>query len=250
MSYANKTALIIGGTHGIGLTTAQNLLSSRATVLLTGHSNTQSATQVLHGTNSHVLPLDLQNLSEISALPSKIQEHLGEDGKLDLLFLNAGYAALEPLSDLTESSFDHTFNINVKGTFFAAQALAPLVRDGGSVVFTTSIVNRLGMPGMGAYAASKAAIHSFMLTFAAELAGRKVRVNALSLGYVKTPTMGVVGASKKELEELEREGVETTPLGRVGTAEEVAKAVRFLGFEGTFVTGTEVVVDGGLGVLR
>lgn len=103
---------------------------------------------------------------------------------------------------------------------------------------------------MGTYAASKAAVQSLVQTFAAELAGRGVRVNAVSPGYVKTPTMGVVGASGEELEEFEKHGAKTTPLGRVGEAEEVAKTVRFLRFEGTFVTGTEVVVDGGLGFLR
>lgn len=248
MSYTGKNVLIIGGTHGIGLSTAQLLIQDGATVILTGR-NTTKATELL-GSTAHVLPLDLQDLSEITSLPSKIQSHLGSDAKIDLLFLNAGFAALEPLATVTEESFDRTFNTNVKGTFFAAQTLAPLVHDGGAIVFTTSIANKLGIPGMGAYAASKAAVQSLVQTFAAELAGRRVRVNAVSPGYVKTPTMGVVGASGQELEEFEEHGKQTTPLGRVGEAEEVARTVRFLGFEGTFVTGTEVVVDGGLGFLR
>ncbi|KAL5352575.1 hypothetical protein ACLOAV_002523 [Pseudogymnoascus australis] len=248
MAYSGKNVLIIGGTHGIGLSTAQLLIQDGATVILTGRNTTTA--QELLGSTAHVLPLDLQNLSEITSIPSKIHAHLGSDAKIDLLFLNAGYAALEPLATVTEESFDRTFNTNVKGTFFAAQTVAPLVRDGGSIVFTTSIANRLGIPGMGAYAASKAAVQSLVQTFAAELAGRRIRVNAVSPGYVKTPTMGVVGASGTELEEFEKHGAQTTPLGRVGEADEVAKTVRFLGFEGTFVTGTEVVVDGGLGFLR
>ncbi|OBT79132.1 hypothetical protein VF21_01722 [Pseudogymnoascus sp. 05NY08] len=249
MSYTGKNVLIIGGTHGIGLSTAQLLIQDGAAVILTGRNTTKAAE--LLGSTAHVLPLDLQHLSEITELPSKIQAHLGSaDAKIDLLFLNAGFAALEPLATVTEESFDRTFNTNVKGTFFAAQRLAPLVRDGGAIVFTTSIANKLGIPGMGAYAASKAAVQSLVQTFAAELAGRKVRVNAVSPGYVKTPTMGVVGASGQELEGFEEHGKQTTPLGRVEEAEEVGRTVRFLGFEGTFVTGTEVVVDGGLGFLR
>ncbi|OBT67850.1 hypothetical protein VE03_02518 [Pseudogymnoascus sp. 23342-1-I1] len=249
MAYTGKTVLIIGGTHGIGLSTAQLLIQDGATVIITGR-NTTSAKELL-GSTAHVLPLDLQNLLKIASLPSLIQTHLDSpDAKIDLLFLNAGYAALGPLATVTEESFDRTFNTNVKGTFFAAQTLAPLVRDGGAIVFTTSVGNRLGIPGMGAYSASKAAVQSLVQTFAAELAGRRVRVNAVSPGYVKTPTMGVVGASGQELEEFEKHGAQSTPLGRVGEADEVAKAVRFLGFEGTFVTGTEVVVDGGLGFLR
>lgn len=249
MAYTGKNVLIIGGTHGIGLSTAQLLIQDGATVILTGRNTTKA--QELLGSTAQVLPLDLQNLSEITSLPSKIHAHLGSpDAKLDLLFLNAGFAALEPLATVTEESFDRTFNTNVKGTFFAAQTLAPHLRDGGAIVFTTSIANRLGIPGMGSYAASKAAVQSLVQTFAAELAGRRVRVNAVSPGYVKTPTMGVVGASAQELEDFEKHGAQTTPLGRVGETVEVAKAVRFLGFEGTFVTGTEVVVDGGLGFLR
>jgi NAD(P)-dependent dehydrogenase (short-subunit alcohol dehydrogenase family) len=249
MAYSGKNVLIIGGTHGIGLATAQLLIQDGATVILTGRNTTPA--QELLGSTAHTLQLDLQNLSEITSLPSKIQSHLGSpDAKIDLLFLNAGYASLDPLATLTEASFDRTFNTNVKGTFFAAQALAPLVRDGGAIVFTTSIANRVGIPGMGAYAASKAAVHSLVQTFAAELAGRGVRVNAVSPGYVKTPTMGVEGTSKEVLEAFEEHGRETTPLGRVGEAGEVARTVRFLGFEGTFVTGVEVVVDGGLAFLK
>ncbi|KFX89038.1 hypothetical protein V490_07269 [Pseudogymnoascus sp. VKM F-3557] len=181
MAYSSKNVLIIGGTHGIGLATAQLLIQDGATVILTGRNTTPA--QELLGSTAHTLQLDLQNLSEIASLPSKIQTHLGSsDAKIDLLFLNAGYASLDPLATLTEASFDRTFNTNVKGTFFAAQALAPLVRDGGAIVFTTSIANRVGIPGMGAYAASKAAVHSLVQTFAAELAGRGVRVNAVSPG--------------------------------------------------------------------
>ncbi|KAH9205753.1 putative short chain dehydrogenase [Leptodontidium sp. 2 PMI_412] len=250
MSDSNKHAVIIGGTHGIGLATAELLIQSGVTVILTGRRTApiQSVKQKL-GDSAIVLQADIQTTASISQLNREIEQHLGGE-KIDLLFINAGYAALEPIASVTEESFDRIFNTNVKGAFFIAQSLAPRVRDGGAIVFTTSVANKAGIPGMAAYSASKAALQSLVQTFAAEFATRRIRVTAVSPGFVKTPTMGVVDASKDSLESFEKGGVDSTPLNRIARPEEVARVVLFLGFEATFTTGTELVVDGGLASLK
>ena len=132
------------------------------------------------------------------------------------------------------------------GAYFTAQRLAPLVKEGGSFVFTTSIAHVTGVPGMSVYAGSKAALRSFAQGLAAELLPRNIRVNAVSPGFIKTPTMGVDGASPEQLAAFEKEGTDTTPMGRIGRPEEVARAVLFLAFDATFTTGAELPVDGGL----
>lgn len=240
-------AIIIGGTHGIGLATAQLLLTKGARVIVTGRNpaNLQSAKDQL-GTGASVHACDITSLEAIKQLASTISEGFGTGPHLDLVFINAGFASLEPFTSVTEESFRRTMDTNVFGAFFVAQTLAPLIRKGGSMTFTTSIANRRGIPGMGVYSASKAAVHSFTQTLAAELAPKNIRVNAVSPGYIKTPTMGVVGTPREALDAFEKEGAGMTPLGRIGDAEEVAKAVLYLGYEATFSTGGEIVVDGGL----
>ncbi|KAL4894028.1 hypothetical protein BDV59DRAFT_201337 [Aspergillus ambiguus] len=199
---------------------------------------------------AHVVPCDITSLEDIAELTRQTEAQFGSGEHIDLLFINAGYAHLDAFTEVTEATFRRTFNTNVFGAFFVAQKLAPLVRQGGAIVFTTSVSNKTGIAGMSIYSASKAAVHSLVQTLAAELVDRKIRVNAVSPGFIKTPTMGVAGTPPDALTAFEEEGVQTTPLGRIGNPEEVAKAVAFLAFDATFTTGTEVVVDGGLASLK
>lgn len=209
MSYANKTALIIGGSHGIGLATAQLLHSHGAKVLVTGRSpDPIRSAQAQLGPAAKVLPCDITSVASIDALVKTASSFFGNGRTIDLLFINAGYAALEPFADVSEASFRRTVDTNVFGAYFAAQKLAPMVAPGGAIVFATSVANQMGIPGMSVYSASKAAVHSLVQTLAAELVGVQVRVNAVSPGFVRTPTMGVVGASREELVEFERQGEE------------------------------------------
>lgn len=242
-----SNAIVIGGTHGIGLATAQLLLEKGAKVIITGHNtaNLQSAKAQLKD-EAIICGCDITSLEAITNLATTVSENYGSGPQLDLVFINAGYANLGPFNTVSEASFRHTFDTNVFGAFFVAQSFAPLVKSGGSIIFTTSIANRRGIPGMSVYSASKAAVHSFTQTLAAELAGKNVRVNAVSPGYIKTPTMGVVDTPKEALATFEAEGAQITPLGRIGNSEEVAKTVLYLGYDATFTTGSEVVVDGGL----
>lgn len=243
--YSDQKAVVIGGTIGIGLATVKALLNGGAEVLLTGQNeqNLEAARSEL-GTQVHVMRSDTANIADIVTLSKFVKEKLSQ---IDFLFINAGVASLEPFEQVTESSYDRIFNINTKGAFFTVQRLAPLIRDGGSIVFTTSIANATGTGGMSIYSGSKAAPRSFAQVFAAELLPRQIRVNAVSPGYIRTPTMGIAGTSAESLVAFEQEGNEITPMKRIGSPDEVAQAVLFLAFDATFTTGIELPVDGGLG---
>ncbi|XYI02415.1 SDR family oxidoreductase [Sorangium sp. So ce1128] len=221
------------------------LYCTRRQIELTGRDerNLEAARREL-GPRAHVVRSDAACMADIDALGPLVKDQLGA---IDLLFVNVGTATLERFDQVTEASYDRTFDVNTKGAFFTAQRLAPVIRDGGSIVFTTSIADEGGHPGMSVYAGSKAALRSFAQVLAAELLPRRIRVNAVSPGFIKTPTMGVTGASAEALSAFEKEGNEVTPMKRIGSPEEVARAVLFLGFDATFTTGVELPVDGGLG---
>lgn len=242
--FAGKKAVVTGGTHGIGLATVRALLNGGAEVILTGNNkqNIEAARQEL-GTKAEVVRSDASNLADIDALAMLVRERFGQ---VDFVHINAGIARLEPFDQVTEASYDQTFDINTKGAFFTVQRLAPLVKEGGSFVFTSSIADEGGTAGMSVYSASKAALRSFAAGIAADLLPRKIRVNVVSPGFVQTPTMGVAGFSQEERVNFEKLGDEITPMKRHGTPEEVAQAVLFLAFEATFTTGARLVVDGGL----
>lgn len=243
--YSNRKAVVIGGTIGIGLATVKALLSEGAEVLLTGRNEKNlAAAQRELGPQAYVVRSDTASLADIERLGDTIKEKLGS---IDFLFINAGVAAIAPLDQVTEFAYDQIFNVNTKGAFFTVQRLAPLIQDGGAIVFTTSIANTTGTGGMSVYSGSKAALRSFMQVFAAELLPRQIRVNAVSPGYIKTPTLGLAGTSSAELAAFEQEGNEVTPMKRIGSPDEVARAVLFLAFDATFTTGIELPVDGGLG---
>jgi len=242
---AGRSAVVVGGTHGIGLATARALVDRGASVLVTGQNagNVERAARELapHGT---ALRSDVARTADVAALAAHVRATLG---RFDFLFVNAGTATLEPFDQVTEASYDRVFAVNARGAFFVAQRLAPLLLDGGSIVFTSSIANEGGNPGMTVYAASKAAVRAFAQGLAAELLPRRIRVNAVSPGFIKTPTMGVTAATAAARAAFEAEGHAITPMKRIGTPEEVAAAVLFLAFDATFTTGVELAVDGGLG---
>lgn len=242
--YQGKKAVAIGGTHGMGRAVVEALIAEGAEVLLTGRNpRTVEAARRELGTKAEVVASDIANLKDIAELALRVADGIGP---IDFLFVNAGYSKLEPVGDVTEESYDRTFGINTKGAFFTVQRLLPLLRDGGSIVFTTSVANESGAPGMSTYAGAKAAVSAFARVLASELLARRIRVNTVSPGFIDTPTMGVVEATPQEQAEFRKIGDAVTPMGRHGTVEEVARAVLYLGFEATFTTGIELVVDGGL----
>jgi len=241
--YTGKKAVVIGGTTGMGLATVKALLEGEAEVLLTGRNeqNLEAARREL-GSRVHVVRSDVSSMADIDKLGALVKEKLDQ---VDVVFINVGISELAPFDQVTEDSYDRQFNINTKGAFFTAQRLAPLVRDGGSLVFTT-VTNGPANPNLSVYAGSKAALRSFAQVFAAELLPRGIRVNTVAPGFIDTPTMGVAGLSEEERAALKKLGDEITPMKRHGTADEVARAALFLAFDATFTTGVELPVDGGL----
>jgi NAD(P)-dependent dehydrogenase (short-subunit alcohol dehydrogenase family) len=241
--YEGKKVVIIGGTSGMGLATAKMLLDGGARVLVTGRSQAglDSAQQEL-GKDAIVVSSDARSLKEIDALASRVKT---EFDTVDLLFVNAGFGHFAPLENTTEAIYDEMFNLNAKGPFFAVQKLAPLINRGGAVVLTTSIANVKGMPGLAAYGAAKAALRSFARVLAAELLPREIRVNAVTPGPIDTPIIDKSFPDKDAAAHLKEQMIGANPMKRLGTSEEIAKAVLFLAFDATFTTGAELPVDGG-----
>jgi NAD(P)-dependent dehydrogenase (short-subunit alcohol dehydrogenase family) len=229
--YAGRTAVILGGTHGMGEATATLLRAGGAEVLVTGR-------------RAGDVQVDLARLSDLDGLAEAVRARFGQ---IDLLHVNAGFARLEPYDAVSEASYDRTFDVNTKGAFFAVQRLASLVRDGGAIVFTSSVADQGGAPEMIVYGAAKAAARSLAAGFAAALLPRGIRVNAVSPGFIDTPSYGIEGISDEDRAAFHAVGDAVTPMRRHGTSEEVARAVAFLAFEATFTTGARLPVDGGLG---
>jgi NAD(P)-dependent dehydrogenase (short-subunit alcohol dehydrogenase family) len=241
--YEGKKAVIIGGTSGIGLSTAKMLVDGGARVLVTGRSQAGlDAAQRELGEDAVVVSSDAGSLTDIEALASRVK---AEFDTFDLLFVNAGVGLFAPFEHTTEAMYDEMFNVNAKGSFFAVKKFAPLITRGGSVVLTTAISNVKGMPMLAAAGATKAALRSFARTFAAELLPQGIRVNAVSPGPTDTPSWGKAFPDKDVAAQVTGQMRETNPMKRLGTSEEVAKAVLFLAFDATYTTGAELPVDGG-----
>jgi NAD(P)-dependent dehydrogenase (short-subunit alcohol dehydrogenase family) len=183
-------------------------------------------------------------LQQIAALFSYIREDFG---RIDVLFVNAGVGVLLPIESVTEADWDWVQSINVKGVFFSVQAALPLMSQGASVLLTGSIAALKGEPTGSLYAASKAGLRALGRSFAAELVGRKIRVNVISPGPVETPLLRRIGGVPAEaVPALRQDMINATPMKRMGAPEEVAEAVLFLASDAAaFVTGIDFLVDGG-----
>ena len=241
--FKGKTAVITGGTTGIGLATAKLFINDGARVIVTGRTSARiKEAQVQLGDNAIVIHSDATSLPDMDALAEKVKETFG---KLDLLFVNAGYVRFAPFEAVTEELYDEMLNLNARGPYFIVQKLASLMPEGSSVVFTTSIANVKGMPNMSAYGASKAALRAITRSLAAELLPRGIRVNAVSPGPIESPILLKTGMPKEAADQAYLQMKESVPMKRIGQAEEIAKAVAFLAIDATYTTGAELPVDGG-----
>ena len=163
-----------------------------------------------------------------------------------MLFLNAGIAKFAPLADASVKDFDAMWSVNVRGSWLALKHALPLLAEGANVIVNTSVVNQKGLAGAAAYAATKAALRAVVRGAATELAARKIRVNAISPGPVETPIFGKLGLSKNAADDFLKDAATRIPLGRIGAADEVAGAALFLASaDASFITGSEIAVDGG-----
>jgi len=245
MKLKDKVALITGGTSGIGLEAAKLFQNEGARVIVSGAhpARAQEAARLL-GPDVLVRRADLRVRADIDELIAKTKEQFRH---LDILFANAGIGFAASLENVTEDQIDEQFAVNFKGIFFAVQKAAPILSDGGSIVVTTSFLNSVGSPGLSILSATKAAVRSLVRSLGAELAPRGIRVNAVSPGPTSTPFHSKLGLSEKELAGVAA-GIEAQiPLHRFGKAQEIARAALFLASEeSSFMTGAEVVVDGGL----
>jgi NAD(P)-dependent dehydrogenase (short-subunit alcohol dehydrogenase family) len=240
----NKVALITGGTTGIGLATAKRFAEEGARVVVTGRNpETLAAARGDLDGQVEVLESDAADEDQIADLFKTIaQKHK----RLDVLFLNAGIALFAPLPAARLADFDAMWNVNVRGPWLALKHALPLLSEGAAVIVNTSVVNRKGMPGTAAYAATKAALRAIVRVASAELASRKVRVNAISPGPIDTPIFGKSGLPAPEIAEFRKGVASRVPLARFGTADEVASAAVFLASgESSFISGSEIAVDGG-----
>lgn len=239
--YRDKKVVVIGGTSGMGLATARHLSEQGASVLVTGRTETDIQTARAMLGDRAVVRSDVGSMADIRALPSIIREHLGS---IDLLFVNAGINVGAPFGAIAEDVYGQAFRVNTKGPYFTVQTLAPLINDGGAIVFTTSVANVRGLPGASVYAATKAAVRSMVRSFAGELLDRNIRVNAVSPGPIDTPILAK-SLGEEAAEQARAMFRQKNPMKRFGTSEEIARAVAFLGFEATYTTGAELPVDGG-----
>ncbi|MFO0624809.1 MAG: SDR family oxidoreductase [Polyangiales bacterium] len=245
--YSNKTAVITGGSTGIGLATAQRFIAGGGRVIVTGRNgDALAAAQRALGASAITLRSDTARLEDIDALAARVRAEFGE---VDFVFVNAGVAVFAPLDAVTADFYDHLFSVNARGAFFTVQRLAPLVKRGGSFVLNTSIVDEMGMGTTSVYAATKAALRSYARTLATELLPAGVRVNAVSPGPIETPIYGKLGLNDAQRAGFEAQMREQNPMRRFGASDEVAAAALFLAFGATYTTGAELPVDGGLSQL-
>src|SRR6202451_1844289 len=233
-----KVAVITGGTEGIGLATAHLFVQEGAYVFITGRRQKELDEAVTAiGSNVTGVQGDVARLADLD----RLYETVGKvKGRVDIIFANAGVGEFVPFGDASEEHFDKLFNINVKGALFTVQKGLPLLNDGGSIILTGSVASIKGTAAFGVYAASQAAIRSFVRTWTTDLKDRHIRSNVVSPGPIKAPLVN------RQAPDVIARIVSTIPMGRMGEPEEVAKAALYLASDdSSFVTGIELFVDGG-----
>jgi NAD(P)-dependent dehydrogenase (short-subunit alcohol dehydrogenase family) len=239
-----KITLITGGSSGIGLATAKRFVNEGAYVFITGRRDAELAAAVKEvGHDVTGVRGDVSNLSDLDRLFEQIRR---EKGKLDIVFANAGIARYSHFGEISEELYDSIFDVNVKGLLFTVQKALPLMPDGASIILNASIVGSKGLASNSVYSATKAAIRSFARTWTTDLKNRHIRVNAVSPGTIDTPGLGELLASSQVGEQRRKMISTSIPLGRLGTPDEIAKAVVFLASDdSSYVAAVELFVDGG-----
>ncbi|MEC3956618.1 glucose 1-dehydrogenase [Nocardia sp. CDC153] len=241
--FDDKIALITGGSSGMGLATAQRLIDEGAQVIVTGRDKQRLDAAVAQlGQRATGIAGDATDTADLAALTRVIGERFG---RLDVVFVNAGIGAFQSIPDVTPDEFDRVVAINFKAAFFTVQHSLPLLVDGGAIVINASFALYRGTPGTALYSATKAAVHNLTRTMAAELAPKGIRVNSVSPGYTDTPAFRAEVSA-----DAQRAAASLVAAGRIGTSEDVAAAVAFLAStDASYITGQDLLVDGGLTTL-
>jgi NAD(P)-dependent dehydrogenase (short-subunit alcohol dehydrogenase family) len=240
-----KVAVITGGSSGIGLATAQRFVQEGAHVFITGRRQGELDKAVkLIGRNVTAVQGDVTATADLDRLYARVAS---EKGKFDILVANAGFIEPQTLEKATEQNFDKTFGINLRGLVFTVHKGLPLLNRNASIVVISSIAGTKGIPGYGTYSATKAAVRSFVRTWAAEFGSSGIRVNAISPGPVDTPIIDTQADTKEAVDQIKASFAQAVPIGRLGRPEEVASAALFLASsESSFVVGVDLAVDGGM----
>ena len=240
-----KVALITGGNSGIGLATAKLFVNEGAKVVITGRRQ-EALDQAVNEIGGDVKAI-LADAGDVAKTKEVVKQTVETFGKIDILFANAGVAYFLPITDITEDHFDSQFDINVKGPFFLIKEAIPHLNDGAVIIGNTSVVNQKGFDGTSVYSATKAAFRSLSRVLASELKERKIRTVSVAPGPIETPIYGKLGMPEDVVQEMGAGFAQSVPLGRFGSADELAKSVLFLASDdASFVNGVELEVDGGL----
>jgi len=239
-----KIAVITGGNSGIGLASAIRFAQEGAQVVIVGRRQEELDKALdLIGPHAIAIQGDIAKLDDLERIFAQIK---ATKGRIDVLFANAGLGDFEPIGSITEASFDRPFGINVKGTLFTVQNALPLMSAGGSIMLTGSTTGTMGTPAFSVYSATKAALRNFARSWALDLKGTGIRVNVISPGPISTPGLDLALSGTGQKDAIIDDMTGQVPLGRIGQAQEVAAAALFLASdESSFMTGSEMFVDGG-----
>jgi NAD(P)-dependent dehydrogenase (short-subunit alcohol dehydrogenase family) len=245
-AFTNKVAVITGGNSGIGLATAKEFSRRGAKVVISGRDErTLAEAAAAIGGEALAVRADVSRLADLDKLFARTKDRFGA---IDVLFVNAGGGKLLPLEKITEAIYEEVMGSNFKGAFFTVQKALPLLRDGAAIVMNTSVADKIGLPNISIYSASKAALRSLTRTLATELLGRRIRVNAVAPGPISSTAIQREVGSAEEVKKNEDWLASQVPMKRMGTVQEVAKAVLFLASDdASYITGVELNVDGGMG---
>jgi len=239
-----KTAVITGGNSGIGYATAELFLNEGAQVIITGRRE-EAVNEAVKSLGKGVTGIvsDAISMAQIKTLPERVADRFKQ---IDIVFANAGVGIFAPFEQTTEDIFNGNLDINFKGVFFTIQGLLPMIPNGGSIILNATVLVHNGLHGSTAYSASKGAVLTLGKTLAMELADRNIRVNCISPGPISTPIYSKLGMDDAALQEFAAGVLSKIPLNRFGEAQDIARAALFLASsDSTFMTGSEVLVDGG-----
>jgi NAD(P)-dependent dehydrogenase (short-subunit alcohol dehydrogenase family) len=247
--FKDKIVLVLGGNSGMGLEAARAFAAEGGRVHITGRNQATITEAQASIPGSTGYQSDIADPASTEQVVAQVEQ---ADGRIDVLYINAGVGGFAPLRGITEEAWDHVHSINLKGCVFALQKALRIMGKGGSVVVTGSIGAHGALEGNGTYAAAKAGLYMAMKVFAKELVGEGIRVNVVSPGPIDTPLLHRnPGMTDEQVEGLKQMMIQNIPMHRMGESADVAKAVLFLASDdASFITGANLFVDGGLIELR